>query len=224
MNERTKTSADKRLVRQRTRHIAVVVLRCLAVTLMLGGSFAGLAYLSALQRVATRTLQSEPGIYGYSLSVGLACLAPFCLTVVIAELQLALLLAGRWQWDVCARLLPWSFAILGGLFALMIFAPSEHGPKETMLVIGGALAAFLGSLVHLSLRWDSTFPHSAMQWPFDWTVALVLMGAGFLGAMKGWTGPSPQLRGVLTHQSRYWLDQHGKSAKPLAPVAEPPCY
>lgn len=210
--------------RTRIRRIAAVVLRCLFVTGMMAGSFAALAYLSALQRVATRALQSEPGISTYAASVGIACVAPFCLTVLIAELQLALLLAGRWSWQACGRLLPWSFAALGGLFSYLVFMPGEHGPKETMLVAGGAMAAFLGSLLQLSLCWDSHAPGRAMDWPLEWTVALIMLGATFLGAMKGWTGPSPQFRDVLTHQNEHWDNRSTPDRQLPKPFTEPSVY
>lgn len=198
-----------------------MVVRCLVVAAIMAMGFSGLSYLSALHRVATRSLQGDPEIGNYAMNVGIACMAPFCLVVLIAELQISLLLSGHWTWKSCSLLLPTSFALLGGLFAFLVFQPGEHGPKETMLIFGGVLTAFLGSLMHLSLRWEREAAGRDMEWPFAWTVALILLAATFLGAMKGWTGPSRQFRDVVSYSNHRWPEGQSVPTPPMIPVEEP---
>lgn len=181
------------------------VARCIVVVLSVGLSFAGIAYLRVAQPVSGRQLLVDLGATSYAIEVAVACQIVMFGVAIASELAF-------WSVRGQPRLVHWltsAIPLAWLLVGSLIFYPQpEHGPKETMLVTGGGLAALLGSGVFLWLWYWMERPHEPPPAPALWYVLVFLVVAAFIGSLQAWTGPSPRAREVLEYRARHWSNDH----------------
>lgn len=204
--------------RRAARRIAAGVNRAFAAALASGPLFGGLAFLRMTHPMAGQKLSVDPGAEAYALATALWCQVVVLVVALATEALLWLFESddGRGpgaSWIACV--------VWGFIGAFLFFPQPEHGPKEAMLVAGGALAMVLASGLFLWL-WTLWKPAGDPSHGFApvWYALVLLVGAAFLGGMYGWTSPSPYERLVLDYRDERWGPD--VPAPRLPPPAESP--
>lgn len=205
---------------RRPRALALLTLRCLLVGGFLACGLGGMGYLSDAQRTAGNKLQVNDFTFRAAVSLAWVSFPVMAGISLIGELLLPIIIACRVTPRLLQLLLPLLAALLGALLAWDWFPQEKHGPKETMLLAWGAWLFFLGATLQLALwqQWQAP-PEWAVDPPAAWYVVLILIGATFLGALKGWTDIEPKVRKLLRYRARNWNAQ--RPPPEFRPIEDP---
>lgn len=182
--------------------------RALVATVFLAGGFAGLTFLHGAERIGANRLQVDPYLGRHVLAVAIWCALPLGCMVLLTEIQIHLARMRRLTWQTAQWLLPVLFGSATAFIAFDVFPQPEFGPKQTLLVIGGACVGYLGSAVQLALWRAMEGPRELpVDFPAVWYAGLVLLGAAYFGAMHGWLGDSPELAKLLVYREQHWVGE-----------------
>jgi hypothetical protein len=202
--------------------------------------FGSLGFLAAVRRMGTRVLIADYDAVDYAIGVARFSIPVAVITFLCVETLVWFLRSAGCQWRTLKPIFPPLAAILGALYAAALFlqrsddpghatsamlsfaaiaqAYSEMGVKLTMLLTGGAFAGFLASAVHLLAEEYWRDPKGRHDCPPSWLFLIILIGAGFLGSIHGWIGPSQAYRGLIKYHAKRWRSKE----RPDFPSREAP--
>lgn len=209
------------------RNLSYIAARCLLVAVFASGGVGLLAFLQRAQPLPGHKLLVTQDLPSEAREVAFRCLPVFVAVGLLAEFTLWLLLLANVPWRGCRSVIPLAW----GLFSGLIFLSLDEGivPKEIMLVAGGALVGLFAGILYLSL-WRSAMTRvGAMSpatggpaWPDAWYVAILILGAAFLGGFQGWTSGEPALREILNYRAEHWANPDRPPGPPPRHVDDPP--
>lgn len=200
------------------RTAAALVVRVGAIALFLAAGMGLLTFLKWTQRVSANHLQADIPAIVQGIRVAFWCIPVSAIAALQTESCLGMLGLGRWRFGVCQLVFSSVWAAFGGVLAYVFFHEDQTGPKETMLIAGGALLFFLATALHLALwRLNGVADAETDHLPAAWYWILLVLATTFFGGFWGWRGVAPQARRLLEYR-QHWPHED----RPLPPPREAP--